>query len=645
MSRVVACLRTCVHEICTVYATEEPWEASRDEFDLSFTRFIDACKIAHEEHEKKWTEGIRATQQDFVRKMNIAGKTSADIQEILEAYMLLVNASFLTDALAMNYEYMNGMQFPGLWSRVLYNDDTPTKKYRNMLVGSRPMSFTCPETQIQGWTLMLFNARMHINYLLQTHPNSLLSEYDTNLRYALNYYENCVHLPEPPPLNGGRLKDIGEWMVPVEGDEDDMQYKLIGINYVLPAFLGVPCGVDVCKGFIFILTTDGEIFKLQISQLVSIDGVDQKQLLIYDTTKCIVEYPNKCTIKRINFEKGTAKFPALTSCMPIRFGDRPPHNMNWFLELSPTSLLVDPGGNLLVLSHAQSKIYEINPRFGAIRGHWGQPAPQGVAPRERTDPLQDETNCTFKELMCGVVDAHGNLYVCDQHWIRKITYGTTLQYGETVRDNTKFTVSNIINLHEYATSIGIGPTGLVVAESIWDRTFQKYFPRLVDVQIHNRFDKHGNVIHRRTTTDIMRVGAEIVCSILVDGTDQVVFCANGRLEVVDRQKYTYVKGSAKIPTRGGLPESEHTIMHSLQLREPSLAYLTWFGGNILACTTSNKLPVLSFLHGTPEITNKRPLPDASEAQDRASRPRTAPAGWGALGGTRALLQQMAQMRV
>lgn len=639
-------LRTCVHEICTVDATEEPWEATRDEFDASFKRFVDACKVANKEEERKWTEGIRATQQDFVKKMNITEKTSADVQEILEAYMLLVNASFLVEAFnAMTYEYMNGIQFPGLWSRVLYKDDTPNKKYRNMLVGCRPMQFTCPATQNGGWTLMLFAARMDINYLLQTHPNSLLSEYDTNLSYALNYFENCTLIPDPPSVNEAPMKSLYEWMVPVDGGENDgMEYKLIGINYILPAFLGVPCGVNVCKGFVFILTTDGEIFKLQISQLVSIDGVERRQLLIYNTTKCIVEYPNKCTIKRINFEKGTAKFPALTSCMPRRFGDRPPHNMNWFCELSPTSLLVDPGGMLLVLSHAQSKMYEIDPLLGEIRGHWGQPTPRGVRPRARTDPPEDEKNCTFKELMCGKFDGRGNLFVCDQHWIRKITYGTTLQGGNTVRDHRKFTVSNIINLHEYATSIGIGPTGVVVAEAIWDRVFKRYFPRLVDVQIYNHLDKHGNSIHGRTTTDIMRVGSGIVCSILVDGADQVVFCANDRLEVVDREKYTYINGPGKIPTRGGLPESEHLIMHKLEFQQPSLSYLTWFGGSILACTTSNQRPVLSFLFGKQQTTNKRPLPDASDAQGRESRPRTAPAG-GAAGGTRALLQQMAQMCV
>ena len=647
----IDCLKKVVREICTTQTTTESWETHRDEFNASFERFMSSCTNMTETTKLKWTSGIQGTQKKFVEYMEIPEKTAEVIQEILETYMLLVNASFLVDTTQGSYEYMNGIEFPGLWSRVLYNDDTRTKKYRNMLVGCRPVQFKSPTTQHHGWTLMLINARWIINHLLQTHPNSLLSEYDTNLGYALNYWEHCMLLPEPPMVDARCMKSVEVWMVDSEGGEDDdlVEYDMVGINYILPAFLGMPCGVTVSKGFVFILTTDGEIFKLQISRPVVTDGVEKRELLIYDRTKCIVQHPNKCTIKRLNFEKGTAAFPALISRMPQDLFDSPSRGVEWHTNLSPTSLLVDPCGKLIVLSCAQSRIYEIHPVFGWIKEHLGRPAPRGwladwkdIAPRELTDLEQDQTNCSFRCLMCGTFDDRGDLFVCDGNWIRKITYASKLEgNGSVVRDRTKFNVKNVINLHaECATSIAVGPTGLIVAKAVWEK--HKYKTYLADIHIFEYKDHEGKSVRKRNVVDIKKQGDELLCSLLVDGMDNIVFGTDGRLEFLEKASWFYMDHpGSKIRTRGD-KKSTHMLMHEFGMWTTSPFYLTWFGGSILACTRWKEKPMLSFLHGKPQTTNKRPLPEASEGERQASRPRTTAPG-GPAGGTAALLQQLAQI--
>jgi hypothetical protein len=184
-----------------------------------------------------------------------------NMQEIIEnsRECILVNASFLHDPrseTAMNFDFMDGIEFPGLWSRDLYDDQTPTKKYRNMLVDHRPtfstmvnkrMSlFECPKDEAGGWALMLHGARMHMNTMLQTQPDTLLSEFDTILTYALNYWNNYP-LQEPPRrFDAKHLRTITNWMKPVQGGSRYDQYSSY---YILPRFLGTTCGVTVINGF------------------------------------------------------------------------------------------------------------------------------------------------------------------------------------------------------------------------------------------------------------------------------------------------------------------------------------------------------------------------------------------------------------
>ena len=208
----IDCLKMVVSKICAVETTPEPWESSSEEFDASFERFMSACTNMTETTKLKWTADIRGTQQKFVENMDIAEKTAEVVQEILETYMLLVNASFLVDTTEGSYEYMNGIQFPGLWIRVLYKDDTSTKKYRNMLVGCRPTQFKCPAIQNDGWILMLWNTRWIINHLLKTHPNSLLSEYvlyssmddwcEDTMHIYIDIYQPATRVTESGDIDG-----------------------------------------------------------------------------------------------------------------------------------------------------------------------------------------------------------------------------------------------------------------------------------------------------------------------------------------------------------------------------------------------------------------------------------------------------------
>jgi hypothetical protein len=81
----------------------------------------------------------------------------------------------------------------------------------------------------------------------------------------------------------------------------------------LPRYLGVPCGCVVLGGYIYLLTTDGEIFRLQLGHMVRENEALAYKSLIHDKEKCIVETPNQCIIERVHFEKGTKNFPALVN--------------------------------------------------------------------------------------------------------------------------------------------------------------------------------------------------------------------------------------------------------------------------------------------------------------------------------------------
>jgi hypothetical protein len=140
---------------------------------------------------KVWRETVKAA--DTVEEYDAENDKRS--QELIENYMLLVNASFLLHherALnATKFEFMWGLEFPGLWSRSLYNDTTDKKVYRNMLVGNRPRGVKCQKVAIDGWKLMLRTIRMTMNECLPAHKGLLL-EYEDNLRYTLNRIENEV---------------------------------------------------------------------------------------------------------------------------------------------------------------------------------------------------------------------------------------------------------------------------------------------------------------------------------------------------------------------------------------------------------------------------------------------------------------------
>ena len=107
----------------------------------------DADTVLVETFERKYKAGqllINGTLNDVdcqVTDRNRLTETRQNkIQQTIEHYMLLVNASFLLEPWGAyeftRFEYMNGIEFPGLWSRVLYQDATPNKIYRN--VGGQP---------------------------------------------------------------------------------------------------------------------------------------------------------------------------------------------------------------------------------------------------------------------------------------------------------------------------------------------------------------------------------------------------------------------------------------------------------------------------------------------------------------------------
>ncbi len=154
-------LNQVLNEICRVELTDQTWTEIKEEFEKRGNGYITSATTKN----TAWKPAMQATMTKFVADMDLEetypamGHTkgrdeetkrlalkASNLQEVIENYMLLVNASLLVQPDAVEYAFMDGMQFPGLWSRVLYNDQTRTKKYRNMLVGNRPFQFQADNT-------------------------------------------------------------------------------------------------------------------------------------------------------------------------------------------------------------------------------------------------------------------------------------------------------------------------------------------------------------------------------------------------------------------------------------------------------------------------------------------------------------------
>jgi hypothetical protein len=500
-------LNQVLNEICSAEATEQAWGEIKEEFQKSGDGYITSATT----NRPAWAPAMQATMTKFVAGMDFQETQPAiqlramlhvndpiraedlkrqaviadNLQEVIENYMLLVNASLLVQPDAVEYAFMDGLQFPGLWSRELYDDPTRTKKYRNMLVGSRPFQFQADST---GWRSMLLCARMVINKILVSKPNGLLSEYDTNLAYALNHLENKAAGP-PAGINPNPLSNVDKFLKEINGGT---RFDMMAKTFILPTFLGTPCGVTSSNGFIFIITTDGEIFQLQMNRkvdaLFSEDGGTTQETLLVDLTRCIVAKPNRCIIRRLNFQKNTTAFPALTCHMPSNVYTRPTINgttyVNWHTRQQPTCLLAHPRGEakLYVLSCAQCAIYEINWQTHIIKKHIGGPlAPGEVRLRGYKDPDEDEKTVKFQRLTCGVFDADANLFVVDNGWMRRIKYDAT--------NRTKFTVKNMIHICQEVTSIALGPAGFVVGLVIWNA---------------NKKDHHGEGVYDQQLCDIVQ---------------------------------------------------------------------------------------------------------------------------------------------
>jgi len=656
-------LQTCL-SLCVEAPTEQkaPTEQSEfeDELQASFDRFITACQC-----EESWKAGMISTMQAFMQNMkDFAGRRKVahmllhtlpegdhrsqqeieqeqiikkHAQQTIENYMLLVNASFLLEywraSRNIKFEFMCGIEFPGLWSRSLYSDTTPKKIYRNMLVGNRPRGFSCDKRAAEGWELMLWCTRMVINGLIAAADRSLLSEYETNLRYACNEIQNedTVYLPQIE----NSMSDVDTWTIPA--GEGFIKYDVRADNLMLPPFLGTPCGAVFRSGYIYMLTREGEIFRLQLEHCVCENGEVVSKPLLYDLGKCIVEAPNKCIIQRVHFEKGTEEFPALVSMW-----DR------WtYLGLMPTCLVAAPLGKLLVVSCRLKAIYEIDANSSArdssagIKLHAGQPDVDGqdelrlaVPERARgTEYDRNQATVRFHQPRCALLDGKSNLWVCDGGWLRKLTYDK----NDATRNT--FTVSNEQNLHAEPTSIALGSKGFVILEHYWDMQIpKKYKPRLLDVQWVNVNTREGTLVSKiRKTSLIKNVGHNDVGSIILDSKDQIIFCPRNILQCVDRADYTWGgSSSAPFPYRENDEGTDDVTMKDLGFGGNLTCHLTWYRGNIAVFTKSKDGgPILALV----SRNTKRAAggaADGDEAQ-RAVRPRT--------GALDALLHQLAHMHV
>ena len=655
--------------VCTDHPSPVTWEEIKGVALASFARFMEQCQHS----EPSWAEGMQETMNKFVagadlvlvaasekvfetmrrmstgipdedRRIAEAERVRAHrqklIEQTIEQYMLLVNASLLLEPWRAYqhtpFEYMHGIEFPGLWSRVLYADATPNKIYRNMLVGNRPRGFSCDADATWDWTTNLQNIRRLINHLIPAADRSLLSEYATNLHYAMNFFRNEDEVRDPPAEN--YMSDVDTWSKPA--DPGHITYDVASANLILPSFLGTPCGVVFRQGYLYMLTTDGEIFRLQISHLISHEGALANKPLISDPTKCIVEHPNKCVIKRVHFEKGTPNFPALVSIWDSKV----------HLELMPTCLVAAPLGRLFVVSARLKAIYEISLNFGRIKVHAGKPDLTGDAHMRRVLPAFErgvEHNRTwdtleFRSPTCAVFDANNNLWVCDGTWLRQIKYETGDATGKNI------TVSNEVNLGVYATCMALGQKGFVVVEHDWSRLHTRYEPRLWDVQFLDGKTAAGAKREIRKSTTIKRLGVSSIGSIIVDSRDQILFCPRRNIRCVDRSDYQWVSCPEPIPYRENEEGVDDVYMKDLLIEGGGMCYLTWFLGNILLFTESkDKKPIMTVL----SKQRKQAAAGAAEGDTagREVRPRTAGRGRGAGGAlplsTDVLLRQLAEVHL
>ena len=470
------------------------------------------------------------------------------------------------------------------------------------MVGDRPRTGTCSENMETKWKNMLIKTRIHIETMIGN-TDSLLTEYRINLDYVLYQFETydfrtVYHPPTVRSNEESRVQNLDHWLK--ETTTDAAQFNVDMLSYKLPKFLGTPCGVATFKQDIYILTTEGELFKLLIK-----DILDQK--------KCIVERPNTCSLERIMFDKTN---PLISKIDPKNFID----------GISPTCLLMDPNGFPLVVSHAHGVIYRIIPSYKEIKIHAGKEVVQ-----YRTDMTDgDEKTATFRAPTCAVFDHENNLWVADFTKLRKITYESGTQY-------TKFDVETILETHKTITSMAWGPRGLVLTESQWSIPNQFYTSWLYDMQTlvydpgymkKNSFFfddmiKAGVTKDRAITSIKDRVCNGIIGSILVDGCNHIVY-AKGTLYCVDRAEIQRMSPPRWTPTRNR-DDTQLVIMKRIELPLKSRKYLAWWRQQILLVTALEGQPILMFFSGS----KKREADAAGEqegaaggAAGRLTRPRS-----------------------
>ena len=686
MKGLERCLETCVEA-----ATSKTWnkpeveygvtlEAVRDEFLASFMRFIGGAQQTDEQ----WKTGIAETMRKFlecadlllhekyervmeVRSRLVTGIQDEDrqdaereknkahrqklIQQTMEYYMLLVNASFVSnyenEYMNVSYKFMSGLEFPGLWSRSLYEDPTPKKIYRNMLVGCRPYIFGCDDKFQDGWVLMLYCVRMVINNAIPQAERGLLTEYETNLRYTHNWVANA-ELGYLAPYGNG-VVDVDTWTVPL--DSGFIKYDVKVDQLILPQFMGTPCGALFSNGYIYMLTTEGEIFRLQLERMVNEAGRIVSRTLLRERTKCIVEAPNQCIITRVHFDKGTDDFPALVHVW----------EKDDFEGLKPTSLVTSARDNLLLVDCNHRVIWEIvvggsnTDTRPNIRLHAGQPLVwrqnYRITARERGKGDENQDSVEFNEPRCAVFDANNDLWVCDRDWLRKITY------DKNDPTRRKFIVSNEANLRVMsATSIAMGIKGFVVLEHYWDMAKgTTWKPRLLDVQWLN-LEKDGKIYKEiRKSSYIKNLGPRDIGSIILDRKDQVIFCPRNEVRAIDRAPFVWVGYERDvIPCRADDQGTDDVVMVNLAHGACSTCHLTWYRSRIALFTKpKNGGPILTLLGEQP----KRAAGGAADGDEAArevrprtgaDRPQTAPPGrGGGRGETRAqdLLLQLAELCV
>ena len=659
-------LKKCcqLHDACRDETDAREWSALREGVRESFETFMQACRIDAPAAMAAWRDGMRATMGALTEALNGAEQlaikalvktpllrhvASTDTQErllqevsaqenmteknrqaVLEQYMLLVHASLLLEPCGAReqrtFEFMHGIEFPGLWSRSLYGDATPTKKYRNMLVGNRPRGFACEKKVGDLWLESLKTIRRLINRVIPARHRSLLSEHRTNLAYAGNVLQNDASIGEP--MGENCVPDTDSWCIPGP-EEGSITPDVAEFNFILPTFIGKACGAVFRKGYLFMLTTEGEIFRLQISQLQ--DGVLQH--LISDPTKCIVDYPNKAVITRLHFEKDTERFPALQHTWKEREYD----------GLRPTCLVNGPAGCLFVVSAERRAIYKIHlsaTGFGGmatISLHAGQPEQARGSNHLAVGQTQDEKNVDFFEPRCAVLDGDENLWVCDGTWLRKITY--------EVGNRSRFTVSNVVDFGVDPTCMALGRKGLVFVHHVWHPLMGAYQPILRDVLMHTNLET--GKLETKTLT-IKHLGLETVGSVVLDSKDQVVFAARQRLRSIERSDVEWTKKEgrfAPMPHRSYEDDDmSDLLLQETKLDITSMCYLAWWHGNVAVFATSRTgVPYMS-MYGS-NAHNRAKESAQKRAAEGAADGDAGARGVVARNGTlTALLRQLAELQ-